>query len=362
MQLLKRRITAGAALLLAALVLAGCGSKDAHLQEGISLMQENHYKKAAAEFEAALEDSGPVSGILAGKDADTQARQYLAVCYFRQGEYRKAQELYDELLGDAGDAAESDTYVRRGQVKLAQGEVEAAKVDLTKAISLDPENDALVYEIAQILVQYDQEDYAKELVEAQLQSRGEEMDSTVRTRMQNFAGQYDEVIGTLSGKSSLTVSEAEILATAYIRSGKSDQAVSLLEKYEGKFDRHPELLNALGLAQLAQKQYAEAEKSFVRGIDADPSDQDLLESLRFNQVVAREYSADFGGAQKLLEAYLKDYPGDQTALREETFLKSRTINPEWLPQAIEDSKKKAQEEAEEAAGGDSSAETASTEQ
>ena len=62
-------------------------------------------------------------------------------------------------------------------------------------------------------------------------------------------------------------------------------------------------------------------ESFQAGLEVnDPS---TTQNLLFNQIVAYEYLADFNKAKELIEEYVKLYPDDAAAQREQIFLSSR---------------------------------------
>ena len=49
----------------------------------------------------------------------------------------------------------------------------------------------------------------------------------------------------------------------------------------------------------------------------------LIQTLCFNEIVAYEYLEDYQQAEVLMNAYLQNYPDDQTAIREQQFLSTR---------------------------------------
>lgn len=48
-----------------------------------------------------------------------------------------------------------------------------------------------------------------------------------------------------------------------------------------------------------------------------------LQELRFNQIVAKEYMGSFAEAKTMIQEYLKIYPDDTKAKKENEFLKTR---------------------------------------
>ena len=70
-----------------------------------------------------------------------------------------------------------------------------------------------------------------------------------------------------------------------------------------------------------QEKYDEAEEAFQQGIDM--GDSDYLQELRFNLIVANEYSGNFVKAKTMMQDYLQSYPDDTQAKKENEFLKTR---------------------------------------
>ena len=52
-------------------------------------------------------------------------------------------------------------------------------------------------------------------------------------------------------------------------------------------------------------------------------DNGMMQTLKFNEIVAYENMKDFKTAAALMNSYLKSYPDDETAKREYEFLQTR---------------------------------------
>ena len=52
-------------------------------------------------------------------------------------------------------------------------------------------------------------------------------------------------------------------------------------------------------------------------------DAAVMQSLSFNEIVAYEYLGEYQKAEVLMTGYLKSYPDDEAALREQIFLATR---------------------------------------
>ena len=81
------------------------------------------------------------------------------------------------------------------------------------------------------------------------------------------------------------------------------------------------LYNSLGICLMNQQKYEEAAAAFEKGIAMGSSA--YLQELRFNQIVAKEYMGSFAEAKTMIQEYLKIYPDDTKAKKENEFLKTR---------------------------------------
>ena len=82
-----------------------------------------------------------------------------------------------------------------------------------------------------------------------------------------------------------------------------------------------EIYNQLGLCRIHMGEYELALQAFQTAMNIE--DNEIMQSLKFNEVVAYEYMEDYKTAAALLNNYLKSYPDDETAQREYRFLKTR---------------------------------------
>ena len=104
---------------------------------------------------------------------------------------------------------------------------------------------------------------------------------------------------------------------------KSDKifASSVYNNYLSKQGPNAEIYNELGLCEMAKKEYQNALAAFQAGKQIEGNS--LMQTLCFNEIVAYEYLEDYQQAEVLMNAYLQNYPDDQTAIREQQFLSTR---------------------------------------
>ena len=77
----------------------------------------------------------------------------------------------------------------------------------------------------------------------------------------------------------------------------------------------------MGLCQMKMERYAEALSSFQAGMNTE--DKSIMQTLKYNEIVAYEYMREFRTAANLMKDYIALYPDDAAALREYEFLKTR---------------------------------------
>ena len=69
--------------------------------------------------------------------------------------------------------------------------------------------------------------------------------------------------------------------------------------------------------------YEAALSAFTSGLDLE--DNEMYQVLSFNEIVANEYLGRFSQAEALMQKYLRLYPTDEEALREQIFLATRVV-------------------------------------
>lgn len=72
---------------------------------------------------------------------------------------------------------------------------------------------------------------------------------------------------------------------------------------------------------MEQKAYTEALEAFQAGMDIE--NNDMMQTLKFNEIVTYEKLGEYKKAAVLMESYLSTYPDDKVAQREYIFLKTR---------------------------------------
>lgn len=301
--------------------LCGCSNKeqenqDAYRKIGINNMAEGDYEKAIKSFQKALDTS---LGEIGTEEIDIC--YYKAAAQFANGDYEDAIETYTSLI--KYDKKNPNAYFLRGSVYLNMDKTKKALSDYEKAVEVDSRNYEMYEEIYQNLINSNEEKEAKQYLEHALDIKAKEAeDYAERGHIYYLLEDYDSAKQNLDKAIDKNDKTALLyLAEVYNAMGQTEQAQALLENYVQDNAGDSEALNSLGMMQFNNQDYENALKYFQLGLKVEGAvnKQELLK----NEIVAYEYMGDFESAKDKMKSYIKEYPNDESALREYTFLKTR---------------------------------------
>lgn len=112
-----------------------------------------------------------------------------------------------------------------------------------------------------------------------------------------------------------------LLGRTYEELGDFNYAISVYTSYLENDQTNASVYNRLGLCKLEMKAYEEALTAFQTGKGIE--NNDMMQTLRFNEIITYERLGDYKQAASLIGSYLSAYPDDETAQREYIFLKTR---------------------------------------
>ncbi len=330
-------------------MLAGCGSSGTKTAEAMQLVQELSYQEALAGFDAAAE-AGENSRLIARgrgiaymgltdyesaiacfeealrtsdgfvQPVDYDLNYYLAAAFVKNGQPAEAEEVYDAILDLRSE--EKDAYFLRGSVRLERGNHEGAQADFDKVISMDPGNYDRIIQIYQALEHYGYKEVGQEYLTQAMQRAGDKMNSYDSGRMYYYLGEYQNACVALEQAREKGDAESYLyLGRAYEATGDYNYAASVYNSWIAKDTNSAAVYNQLGLCEMAMRNYDRALQAFQGGMQVQ--DNTLMQTLSFNEIVAYEYLEEYQRAQVLLDNYLKSYPDDELAKREQQFLSSR---------------------------------------
>lgn len=318
-----KKITYIATMAVFALVICtGCSNERVedqmkHRLEGITLMENGKYEKALEEFQAALDLS---LGEVGEKEMD--------ICFY------KAQTQY--LLGDVEGTMATYTaiidfnqsakaYFLRGNLYYSLGDEENALADYAAALEQEKRDYELYIGVYEALQAHGKEKEAQDYLNQALEMSGNSAyDKMQKGRINYLLGENQTALSLLEEAAKGREKKAfYYLAEIYTLMGDEASAQSSLKAYieSGAADSYT-------LFEIANKELGEGDPqmaieclNMALDLEKVPNKQIIMKTL----VIAHEQNQDFETAKTLMEEYIKNYPDDEEAKREFTFLETRGI-------------------------------------
>ena len=284
--------------------------------EGIAYLGKTEYDKAIDAFLEALSYcDGSVT------DLEYDINYYLATAYYKSAEYQEAYDTYSAIL--VLRPKEPEAYYLRGLTALAMNGHDRAVADFDKAIELDKKNYSMYIDVYLALEQYGYAEEGRVYLENAMKAGSKSMSDYDKGRICYYLGDYENACVYLDKANKAGSNEDIVLALgqAYEATGDINFAASIYTNYLANHGDNAQIYNQLGVCKLALGDYEAARIAFESGIAM--SDMDVMQTLKYNEIVTYEYLGDFKKACVLMEAYLATYPDDTMALREYEFLKTR---------------------------------------
>ncbi len=308
-------------LLLLCLCLAGCGeSREEKIarykQAGIEAMDAQDYKTAVQQFDAAMQLYG---GRVNEEVVDLC--YYKAAALFDSGEAGQAADVYSALI--AYDKSNAAAFFLRGSLYLDEGEKDKALADYENALQQSDGDYEMYLRIAGHLTGSGQESDARRILEQGLDRKDDSGSGYLgRGRIYLALGEADKAAAQLETAAEKKERDADVyLAQAYEALGESEKASQLLLAYAKDEDPSGEALAMLGRIETENGNYEQALAFYRQGLEKEPLTNE--QELRRGEIIALEYAGRFAEAKEKMEEYIKMYPSDAEALREETFLSTR---------------------------------------
>lgn len=282
---------------------------------GIAFMGLTRYEEAVTYLEAALHaGSGRV------EDIDFDINYYLATAYYKNGQTQEAIDAYSAILGLR--PKEKDAYYLRGCVKLSQDDFEGAQADFDAAVALDNRNYDQMIRIYMALEEYGYQDAGLVYLQNALTENEKSISDYDMGRICYYMGDYENARNRLTNlKTDTDYGAALYLGRTYEALGDYNYASSIYAGYTENDQSKPEIYNQLGLCRMKMGEYESALEAFQSAMSIE--DNGMMQTLKFNEIVAYEYMRDYKTAAALMNSYLRSYPDDETAKREYEFLQTR---------------------------------------
>lgn len=283
---------------------------------GLAYMGLTRYSEAVEAFETALQSSnGSV------QDMDYDMNYYLATAYYKQGDVIQAVQIYDTILSLS--PKEKDALYLRGSILLRQDTTnyEKAREDFDRAIELAPEDFDQLLNIYQVLKECGYQEVGKEYLEKAMANDAKEMSDYNKGRICFYLENYEDARDYLERARDTAGGGAVLyLGRTWEILGDYNYASSVYESYVSNTP-DAEIYNQLGMCRLKMNDPQAALEAFQAGQTVE--DCPILQTLQYNEIVAYEQLEDFKKAASLMQNYLKTYPDDEQAQRENIFLKTR---------------------------------------
>ena len=344
------------AVLLASALLAGCADTGSGIHEsqaynlGMSSLAAGSYESAITYFQEAVENDGKTAEGYRGigicrlkqgqydqalvyfnealdavtypdENADfiTDVRLYQADAYLGSGQDDKALTVYTGLLdSDRADVA----YLQRGKIYASQDRFGQAAQDFSKALDLNGSYEMYlqVYEV--YALRNLQADGAAYLTQALERSPVSPEDYFQVGRINYELRNYDAAREALTRSMNNKVSgSAALLGKVYILSDDITGARAVYRKaIETDFDASAGY-NGLAICDMMEGDLESALKNIHSGLSI--SEAAMREALLFNEIVIYEKQLDFETAAAKMENFLKYFPTNEVAIRENYYLASR---------------------------------------
>ncbi len=289
-----------------------------HRGKGIAYLRSGEYQSAVDELMLSLScDSGIVD------DMDFDTNYYLAEAFLGLSEYEKAKEVYDAIL--ALRNKDSNAYYLRGIAELASGNHDGGYSDFTKAIALNSRDYSMIIMIYKALDEYGYTDEATRILQTAIDSGSDFMTNFEKGQISYYLGNNAEAQSYLEAARNERDQEKEpvviMLGQTGEKQGDYNYAISVYRNYISENPQSAVVYNQLGMCQIKQGDYQSAVSSFEQGLAIE--DKSMNQALALNQITAYEYMGEFQVAASLMQDYLKTYPEDSAAQRENIFLSTR---------------------------------------
>ncbi len=282
---------------------------------GMANMGLSEYTRATENFIRALTMSKGYVG-----DLEYDISYYLAAAQFRSGEAESAKDTYTSILNLKSD--DYLAYFLRGKTELFLGDVDSARKDFSSAVRCSPEDPDLYIDIYECM---SNAGYARE-AENYLQSAMEvkKISRMQKGKLYYWLGDYEQAKTFLEESDSQEENEVILyLGMTYEALGDMSYAASLYKKYLEINPGDVNICNRVGLCEMQAGRYRQAAGYFEQALGVLEQDDEMMQSLRFNQITAYEFMGDYDQAGILMRSYIKDYPDDEVAKRESVFLTTR---------------------------------------
>ncbi|MBQ7841683.1 MAG: tetratricopeptide repeat protein [Lachnospiraceae bacterium] len=283
--------------------------------QGLAYMGMTDYENAAVNLEKALtlSDYSP-------DQLDFDINYYLATAYYKSGQIEKAIGVYQAITDLRPE--EKTAWYLKGTLELELGRNDQAKSDFDKAVSIGKDDYDLYIDIFCSCSRFGQDEMGEAYLNTVMEDTSARLSEYDKGRMNFYLGNYEQARLSLEkAKETGGAGVSSLLGQTYEKLGDYNYAASVYSNYLETKQPDAEIYNQLGLCKLKVGDYEAALAAFQAGlaIEGNP----VMQTLKFNEIVAYEYLGQFDKAKLAMKQYLALYPDDEKAQREYVFLQTR---------------------------------------
>lgn len=288
--------------------------REAYRGKGITYFRQGYYEEAAEELIKAVRTDGKYD------DTGLDALKYYAACLYNTGKYDEAVTQYGILIENLPKDELADMYYFRGSAYIMLKNENSAVLDYEESLKLkndDYDRYCSMYSNFMAAGYTDRaQSYLKRLLNA------DDMDDMLAGKTYFNLGDYKKAEEFLHREYNNGNNEAAYyLAMTYEALLDYTSADKFYEDYLGRNPNDPVIYNQYGAYLIRRGKYENALAYIETGISLNNSD--VMRELLYNQAVCYEYMSDYSKALGLFNEYLKQYPSDDDAAKEQEFLLTR---------------------------------------
>lgn len=310
-----------AAAILSFTLFSGCAGERKELQTsyrsaGITALESGDYDNAVEAFDNAL---AQCVGKIGENEKDICF--YKAAAQYAKGDMQAAADTYTALI--EYEPKSSDAYYLRGCIFLQQGNADNAVLDFDNAVKYGGDDYELYIRIYENLSCYDMKEKGEEYLNKAFSIKGSSKEDYLwRGRIYYYLGQYENAAAELDAALKKENAAANVYRGQVCEAmGDAENAERYYQAYIESGAADSQTMNSLAELQMQKENYSDAIVYLKQAMEMEHSTNE--KQLRQNLIICYEYTADFEMAWTLIQAYMEDYPDDETAQREYIFLKNR---------------------------------------
>ena len=278
-------------------------------------MENGKYEEALEQFQAALDLSLGKVG-----EVEMDICFYKAEAQYMLGDVEGAMATYTAII-DFNDNAKA--HLLRGNLYYGLEDEENALKDYAAAIENEKKDYGLYIGVYEALMAHGQEKQAQDYLNQALELNGNSTyDKMQKGRINYLLGEHETALSLLEEAAKGKEKQAYYyLAEIYSLMGDEASAQSNMNAY-----MESGIADSYGLFSIAEDELAKGNNDMAiecltaaLKLEKVPNKQIIMKTL----VVAYENKRDFASALELMTKYVAEYPDDEEAKRELTFLETR---------------------------------------